>query len=85
MYSFSLDSMIRGYHQYKTIWENPSRRDELLCECEIGNAHDTHAVAIKKYIGGVQTTVGHIAKKISSLCSIFSRQGGTILCEVNGH
>ena len=62
MYSFSMDSMIRGYHQYKTICENPSCCDELLCESEIGNAHDTHAVAIKKYIGGVQTTVGNIAK-----------------------
>ena len=85
MYSFSIDSMIRGYHQYKTIWENPSHHDELLCEREIGNAHDTHAVAIKKDIGGVQTTVGHIAKTISSICSIFLRRGGTILCEVNGH
>ena len=77
--------MIRGYHQYKTIWENPSRSDELLCGREIGNAYDTHAVAIKKDIGGVQTIVGHIAKKISSLCSIFLRRGGMILCEVNGH
>ena len=85
MYSFSVNSMIRGYYQYKTIWENPSCRDELLCKHEIGNAHDTHAVTIKKYIGGVQTTVWHIAKKISSLCSIFLRRGGTILCEVNGH
>ena len=74
MYSFSMDSMIRGYHQYKTIWENPSHSDELLWKREIGNANDTHAVAIKKDIGGVQTTVGHIAidtKKIYSLCSNF--------------
>ena len=74
MYSFSVDSMIRSYHQYKTIWENLSHRDELLCKHEIGNANDTHTVAIKKDIGGVQTTMGHIAidtKKIYSLCSNF--------------
>ena len=79
MYSFSVDLMIRGYYQYKTIWENPLHHDELstrelLCECEIGNANDTHSVAIKKDIGGVQTTVGHIAidtKKIYSICSNF--------------
>ena len=29
--------------------------------------------------------MGHTAKKISSLCSIFLRQGDTILCEVNRH
>ena len=65
--------MIRGYHQYKTIWENPLHRDELLCEREIEDAN-THAVAIKKDVGGVQTTVGYIAidtKKIYSLCSNF--------------
>ena len=65
--------------EYKTIWENPSHRDEqstreLLCEPEIGNANDTHAMAIKKDIGEVQTNVGHIAidtKKIYSICFNF--------------
>ena len=71
MYSFSMDSMIRGYHQYKTIWENSLHSDELLCEREIGNDNDTHAVAIKKDIGEVQTIMGHIAKKVYSLCSNF--------------
>ena len=44
MYSFSMDPIIRGYHQYILY------SDELLCEREIGNAH---TVAIKKDIGGV--------------------------------
>ena len=55
---------------------------------EIGNTNDTHAIAIKKDIGGVRTTVGHIARDIKKIY-IHSvqilRQGGTILCEVNGH
>ena len=38
--------MIHGYHEYKSIWEIPSV-DDLLCECEVGNAHDTHTVAIR--------------------------------------
>ena len=79
IYSFSMNSMIRGYYQYKIIWENPSHHDELstcelLCEREIGNTNDTHAVAIKKDIEDVQTPVGHIAidtKKIYSICSNF--------------
>ena len=40
--------MTRGHHEYKHVWENPSEDDELICEREIGNAHDTHAVALRK-------------------------------------
>ena len=42
-YSFAVESMIRGYHEYKSIWENPSEDDELICEREVGNPRDTHA------------------------------------------
>ena len=49
--------------------------DYLSCEQEIGNLHDTHAVAIKESIGvdttGSVTTIGHIPRKISAICSIF--------------
>ena len=41
----------------KSIWEIPPADDDLLCECEVGNAHDTHAVAIRKDITGETTTV----------------------------
>ena len=74
--------MIHGYHQYKGIWECPSEDDALVCEREIGNTHDTHAVAIRKDIEGEARTVGHIPRKISSLCSIFIRRGGTICCKL---
>ena len=74
--------MIRGYHEYKSIWENPSADDDLLCECEVGNAHDTHTVAVRKDIAGENTTVRHIPRKISSICL---RCGGEIQCIVNGH
>ena len=40
MFSFAVESMIRGYH--KGIWEIPSADDDRLCELEVGNAHDTH-------------------------------------------
>ena len=85
MYSFAVELMIQGYHEYKNIWENPSEDDELVCEHEIGNVHDTHAVAMRKDIDGVTITVGHIPRKISSLCCISIRQGGTIRCKVSGH
>ena len=64
MFGFAMDSTIHGYHKYKSIWENPQIDDDLLCEHEAGNAHDTHAVAVRKDITGEQagktTTVGHI-------------------------
>ena len=41
----------------KSIWEIPSAEDDLLCECEVGNAHDTHIVAIRKGVVGKTTTV----------------------------
>lgn len=82
--AFDVESMIRGYHEYIHIWESPSTGESLVCEREIGNSHDTHAVAIKKDIDGEIKTVGHIPRKISVICSIFIRRGGSILCLVNG-
>ena len=82
-FSFSVDSMMRGYHEYMYIWENPSVEYNLVCEREPGNAHDTHAVAIKKNIDGEIKIVGHILRKISAVCSIFLRHGGNILCHVS--
>ena len=41
----------------KSIWEIPSADDDLLCERKVGNAHDTHPVAIRKDIAGKTTTV----------------------------
>lgn len=81
---FTIESMIRGYHEYQSIWLNPVMEEELSCEWEIGNAHDTHAVAIRKTINGEIKTVGHVPRRISSICLIFIRRGGSILCTVKG-
>ena len=51
----------------------------------MGNSHDTYAVAIKKPIDVIYVVVGHVPRKISSICSIFIRRGGTIHATVNGH
>ena len=78
LYAFSIESMIRGYHEYKLIWDNPVVGEDLLCEREVGNPHDTRAVAVKKVTDGNLTVVGHISQRISSICSILLRRGGTI-------
>ena len=61
------------------IW-NPVVREVLLCERELHNAADRYSVAITK--GGV--VFGHLPHKISRLCSLFLRRGGTIDSLVTG-
>ena len=48
MYTFSVESVIRGYHEYKDIWDAAIDGLELPCEREPGNPHDTSAVAVVK-------------------------------------
>ena len=43
--SFVVESMIPGYHEYKSIWDSPVNGEELNCVREIGNSHDLTAVA----------------------------------------
>ena len=35
MFQFSFNSVIRGFHVYKDIWENPVPGEELLCQREV--------------------------------------------------
>ena len=51
------------YEPFLQFWESPSVGERLACEREPGNAHDTHAVAIKKVISGEIKIVGHIPKR----------------------
>ena len=76
--------MIRVYHEYKTIWSDPTLGEELECKRDSGNLHDTHAFAVIKTISGSNVTVGHLPRSISPICSIFIRRGGTITSRVNG-
>ena len=43
----AIDSMIRGYHEYHSIWDNPLTDGDLLCEQETGNSHNPQAMVIK--------------------------------------
>ena len=79
MARYYCDSVVRGYHVYKDVWE-ATRGEVLNCTRETGNAFDPFAVSVIKR-GNV---VGHVPKKISALCSLFMRCGGTIHCKVTG-
>ena len=58
------ESMIRGYHEYKTVWENPDLAEELCCMRAIGNPRDLAAVTIQKQISGEIVITGHIPKSL---------------------
>ena len=47
---FSVKPMVRGYHEYQNAWDE---HEILTYEREVGNIHDTFAVAIKKDGRGV--------------------------------
>ncbi len=76
---FVVEAMVRGYHVYREIWD-ATVGEELDCQRETANVLDTFAVAVIK--GSV--TVGHVPRKISCICSVFLRRGGSIRCRVIG-
>ena len=77
--TFTTDSVIRGYHEYRSIWE-AAFGEVLQCQRERANSHDPHAVAVVKD-GNV---VGHVPRKLSAICAMFLHRGGSITCQVNG-
>ena len=76
-----VEAMIRGYHEYQSIWE-AEVGERLTCIREPGNVRDPYAVAVTKPESA--TTVGHVPRKISAVCSLFLRKGGSISCQVSG-
>ena len=76
--SFICDSYIRGYHEYKSIWD-ASVGEVLHCSGEIiDNPHDDQAVSIIHR--GV--TVGHVPRYVSRGFSLFLQLGGNITATV---
>ena len=55
--------------------------EEPSCRREPTNREDRFAVAVVKD----SNIVGHVPKKISSICSLFLRQSGSIICHVTGN
>ena len=53
VFTFVVDSMVHGYHEYIAVWENPVLVEELSCmrSRELENPHDSTAVTIQKEIG----------------------------------
>ena len=76
---FTCQSMIRGYHVYMHIWEAEDG-ETLNCVRETTNRCDPFSVVVIK----AAVVIGHLARKISTVSSLFLKQKGTITCSVNG-
>ena len=94
--STALSSCVRGHHIYKDILD-PVIGEKLDCRRECGNVQDRYAVAVvrthvdpkpkhrRHKTENTVATVGHLPRKISCICSLFLRRGGSITCQITGH
>ena len=74
-HAFTVQTAVRGFHVYQCIWDAANAGEILRCVREVGYSDDPFdAVAIKKGA----TTLEHVPRKISTICCIFFRRGGTI-------
>ena len=76
---YEMESCVRGFHVYNELW-TLHVGDNLQCIPDSGNRDDPFAVAVKHGID----TVGHVSQKVSCICSLFLRHGGSISCTVTG-
>ena len=60
----TVEAMIRGYHENEIVWLKPVSEEKLSCKQEIGNAHNTYAVAVHNIIDG---DIRHVPRKLSAL------------------
>jgi hypothetical protein len=70
---------VRGYHVYNDVWE-AAAGETLVCVRELRNAHDRYAVAVEKD-GRI---IGHLRRKVSRVCAVLLKRGGSIRCTVTG-
>ena len=77
--SFTVNSMIRGNHVYKDIWDS-HLGEELACsgrERNMCNIHDPFVVGVLKS----DVIVGHISRAISAASYVFLGRAGSRACQ----
>ena len=63
---FIFQSVIRGYHVYKDVWE-PEIGEEFECQIEETNGYDKNAVAVVKNAN----IIGHIPRENAKVSQFF--------------
>ena len=71
--TFMTDSGIRGYHEYKNIWE-AAFGECLQCQRERTNAHDPYAAAVVKD----DNVVGHVPQSYLQFVPCFCIEVGAL-------
>ena len=66
--TFSLNSVVKGYHVYKDYWE-AATGEILQCRKERTNIHDPFTVAIIKD----DSVVGHVPRKFPQYAHCFCK------------
>ena len=64
---------VREYDVYKNIWE-AAVGEALSCVRKSRNACNRYAVAVEKN----GTVVGHLPRKVSHVCALLLKRGGSI-------
>ena len=71
---------VRDYHVYRDIRE-AAIGEVLVCQREPTNSTNRYAVAVIKSA----EIIGHLPRKLSKVCSLVLRRGGSIRSTVTGH
>ena len=79
MASYDVESVVRGHHVYKTVWQ-PDIGEKLALEQERNNPHDKYTVSVKKE----DIIVGHVPREHSKLFWHFIQHSGIITCCITG-
>ena len=69
---------MRGYHIYKDTWDTVV--GEFPCKRKDGNRVAPFTVAVVRG----DAVIGHVPRKTSSICSLYLRRDGSIVCRVTG-
>ena len=73
-----LEFQVHATYKMADAWVGSGIGEILSCSREGGNREDHFAVAVQKS----SAMVGQVPRRISCVCSLFLRQGGTIVCTV---
>ena len=73
MEEYTMESVIRGHHIYKSI-QHPILGEQLTLEREDENSHNRHTVSVMKG----DAIVGHVPRELSRAYWYFIRYGGTV-------
>ena len=74
--NFGVESMVCVYHCYSLIWN--AVIEEIYYKLELNNTEDRFAVSVCQ----CETTVGHVPRRISSICSSVLWKKGQLLSEL---